>query len=48
MHAHHFIGKTPVGWKKAVDSKFRKVFLTHILFVDNKTEQKLDGNLIIV
>ncbi len=45
-HTHHFNGKRPVGWIQAVDSKFRKVFLTHILFVDNKTEQKLDGNLI--
>ncbi len=47
-HAHHFIGKRPVGWKQAIDSKFRKVFLTHVLFVDNKTAQKLDGNLINV
>ncbi len=38
----------PVGWKQAVDSKFRKVFFLHILFVDNKTVQKLDGNLINV
>ncbi len=30
---------------ETVDSK---VFLTHILFVDNKTAQKPDGNMAIV
>ncbi len=29
-----------------VDSTFHNVFFNTYIFVDNKTEQKLDGNLI--
>ncbi len=48
-HTHHFIGKTPVGWKQAGDGNHHKVFSpAYIHFVDNKTAQTLVGNLVIV
>ncbi len=38
---HHFIGKRPVGWKQAVDGKFRKVFFDAYSLSIKKQSQNL-------